>query len=290
VSTRLFDRVATLVVGTLDLTGFRFKFHVEKSIKPEPNTVRIEVYNLSPDHRSALAEIVPGKKLAKKGKGKTSPSLHGKIPVQLEAGYRDSGPQLVFLGDLVTVDSERDGPDWITTITSGDGARNYRTARINQTFRKGTTVQAAMQSIVKVLGLGQGNLGQIRPTDANGSGVLVSGMSVSGPAARAMSDLCRSAGLEWSCQDGTLTILEQGKALAGKALVLDRASGMISSPNVDGDGILKVKTLMIPGVQIGRLVVVDATQVKGNFRIEKVTTEGDTHGSDWGHEIEAKRY
>jgi hypothetical protein len=286
----LFDRVATLVVGTLDLTDFRIKFHIEKSIKPEPNSVRIEIFNLSPDHRLALAEIVPGKRASKKGKGKVSPGLKGKIPVQLEAGYRDEGPQLVFLGDLTTVDSERDGPDWITTITSGDGARDYRTARINQTFRKGTTVQAAMQSITKILGLGRGNLAQIRPTDANGSGVLVSGMTVTGSAARAMSDICRSAGLEWSCQDGTLTILQQGKAMAGRALMIDQASGMIGSPNVDGNGILKVKTLMIPGVQIGRLIVVKSIQVQGNFRIEKITTDGDTHGQDWGHEIEAKRY
>lgn len=287
---RLFGRVATLVVGTLDLTGFRFKFHVEKTIKPEPNRVRIEVYNLNPDHRLALAELAPGKRLAKKGKGKTSPNLQGKIPVQLEAGYEDDGPQLIFLGNLTTVDSERDGPDWITTVTSGDGERAYRTARINQAFRAGTTVQAAMTSIVKVLGLGEGNLHQIQPTDASGSGVLVRSMVVSGSAARSLTDLCRSAGLEWSCQDGTLTILEQGKALAGRAIELSPTTGLVGSPNVDGDSILKAKTLMIPGLQIGRIVVLTAEQVKGNFRIEKITTTGDTHGGDWGHEVEAKRY
>lgn len=291
---RLFDRVSRLTVSTMDLTDFRYKFHIEKTIKPEPNHTRIEVYNLSVEHRQMLEQLAPGKKVKGKRSRKTSPNLHGVIPVQLEAGYKDDGPQIVFLGDLVTVDSERDGPDWITTITSGDGARAYRTARIDQSFKAGTPVATAVRSIAKALGLGDGNLNDVvggLALNGNAS-VFKAGMVMSGSAARVMTNICRSVGIDWSCQDGALTLVNKEQALAGKAIKLTQNTGMIGSPNVDGDGILKVKTLMIPNMRIGRLIVLDSLLIDGNFRVEKIVTDGDTHDakSDWGHEIEAKRY
>jgi hypothetical protein len=288
---RLFDRVWSVTVSTLDVSDFRVHFRIEKTLKPEPNKALVEVYGLNKDHRAMLGELAPGKRTGKKKKG-TSPNLTGSIPVRIEAGYKDDGPQMIFLGDLRTVDSERNGADWITAITSGDGERAYRTARIAQSFGAGTPVPVAVRALVRSLGIGEGNLSQVLSGLKLGgrATILVRGAVFSGPAVRHLTDICRSAQLEWSIQDGVVQLQDFGTALAGQAIKLTPETGLIGSPNVDGNGVLKAKTLMIPGLRCGRLVVVDSDAVQGNFRVEKIITEGDTHGQDWGHEIEAKRY
>ena len=290
---RLFDRTWSVTVSTLDVSQFRIHFSITKTLKPEPNKGLVEIYNLSPDHRQQLEELAPGKRVGKKRKGKTAPNIRGSVPVRIEAGYKDDGPQLIFLGDLHTVDSELNGADWITAVSSGDGMRATRTARINQAFGPKTPADVALRALVKSLGIGEGNLSQVvsQLRLQGTANLLTRGIVFSGPTARMMTDFCRSADLEWSIQDGAVQFVDVGKALAQSALVLSSDSGLIGSPNVDGDGVLKAKTLMLPGLKCGRLVVVKARNVQGNFRVEKITTEGDTHSNDqWYHEIEAKRY
>jgi len=292
--TLLFDRQCSLTVSTLALQGFRVHFRIEKTIKPEPNKALIEVWNLTETHRGQLAQLAPGKKIktGKGGRKGVSPPQAGTIPVRLEAGYKDPGPQLIFLGNLRTVDSERQGADWVTAITSGDGERAFRTARINQAYGPRTPPDVALRALVRTLGIGEGNLAQVvSKLKLQGTATLLTrGMVLSGPTARMMTDFCRSADLEWSVQDGNLQFLDLHQALSQKAIVLTPGSGLIESPNVDGAGVLKCKTLMIPGLKCGAIVVVKAANVQGNYRIEKITYEGDTHGREWGCEIEGKRY
>jgi hypothetical protein len=290
----LFDRRWALTVSTLQVDAFAIHFRVEKSIKPEPNKVLIEVYNLDENHRGQLQELAPGKLVGKKAKhkGKTSPNVKGSVSVRLEAGYAEDGASLIFLGDLRTVDSELTGPDWITAITSGDGERAFRTARISQAFGYKTPVRTALAAAVKALGLGNGNLASVASTlqlQGNAT-VYTRGLVLSGSVAMALNDICRSANLEWSIQDGVVQFTDLNTALAQKAIKLTSGTGLIGSPNVDGNGVLKAKTLMIPGLTCGRLVVVDSRQIQGQFRVEKIITEGHSHGPDWYHEIEAKRY
>lgn len=292
--TALFGRVCDVTVSTLHLPGFRCHFRIEKTLKPEPNKALVEVWNLSPDHRGQLSQLAPGKKVSK-GKGKkglVSPPILGTIPVRIEAGYKDPGPGLIFLGNLRTVDSERQGADWLTTITSGDGERAFRTARINQSFGPRTPPDTALRALVKSLGIGEGNLGQVvsRLKATGGATLMTRGLVLSGPTARMMTDFCRSAELEWSVQDGNLQFLDLNKASSQKAIVLASGTGLIESPTVDGAGVLKCKTLMIPGLKCGAIVVVKGSNVEGNYRVEKITYEGDTHGREWGCEIEGKRY
>jgi hypothetical protein len=292
--TALFDRRCSVTLSTLQLEGFRVKFNIQKTLKPEPNKALIEVYNLSETHRGQLGQLAPGKKAktGKAGRGKASPPLLGTVPVRLEAGYADPGPEMIFLGNLRTVDSERMGPDWVTSIASGDGERAFRTARINQSFGPRTPPDVALRALVKSLGLGNGNMAQVLSSlRMNGSGTLLTrGLVLSGPTARMMSDFCRSANLEWSIQDGNLQFVDLNTALSQKAVVLSPSTGMIESPNVDGSGVLQCKTLMIPGLRCGALVVVKGVNVQGTYRVEKITYEGDTHGHEWGCVLEGRRY
>jgi len=291
----LFGRTFKLTVGTLEVSDFRCKFKVEKTLKPDPNKVLIEVFNLSREHRGALAELAPGKKIKigkrTKGQAVTKPQV-GRVPVRLEVGYELTGTEQIFFGDLRTVDSEIDGPDWVTAIASGDGERAYRTARVNQAFGPKVPVSTALTAAVKALGLGNGNLSAVLSTlKLQGQASLFTrGIVLSGPASRVLTDLCRSADLEWSIQDGAIQLVDFGKVLAGRSVLLKPGTGLIGSPNVSADGVCNFKSLIVPGLRCGGVVVLESEGVKGNFRIEKLAYDGDTHGQDWTVEGWGKRY
>lgn len=292
-TSELFIRTSALTVGTLDVSDFRCHFRVEKTNKPEPNKALIEVWNLSPEHRSQLAELAPGKKIKLgKKKGKTATAAIGKIPVRLEVGYKAPGTDLIFLGDLRTVDTEIVGPDWITSISSGDGERAYRTARINQSFGPKAPVDLALRALVKSLGAGEGNLRQVQSQlKLQGAAKLLTrGIVLSGPTSRILTDFCRSADLEWSIQDGAIQFVDLNKALAEQAIRLTPDTGLIGSPSVDAAGVMQCKSLIIPGLRCGRTLVLEAAEVKGQFRIESLVYEGDTHEGEWSCEIKGKRY
>lgn len=288
----LFERKFALTVGTLDVSDFRCKFRIEKTLKPEPNKALIEIYNLSPAHRAYLAEMAPGKPSPKGKKASTAKPLTGAVPCRLECGYEATELEQIFFGDLRTVDSEIDGPDWVTAISSGDGERAYRSARVAQAYGPKVPVSTALKAAVKSLGLGDGNLGSVLSSLKlqGAASVYTRGVVLSGSAARALTDICRSADLEWSVQDGAVQFVNFGQVLSGRSVLLKPGTGLIGSPNVSADGVVNFKSLIIPGLRCGGVVVLKSAMVEGNFRIEKLAYDGDTHGQDWTVEGWGKRY
>jgi hypothetical protein len=278
----LFKRAATVVIDKIQLAGHRVTFRVEKSLKPEPNTCELAVWNLNEDQRAALEELKPKAQKATRG-----------IPCQIDAGYGDE-TSLIWLGDLRTVDSIREGPDWVTRLTSGDGEKAWKNARVNVSYGPRTPVETVLRALVRALGVGEGNVSKVAAQlKLTGVGKLLThGTVISGPAARELDAWARSADLEWSIQDGAIQFLDRGKAAAGTALRISAASGMIGSPTVDNEGVLSCQVLIIPDVRPGSLIVMDARRVKGNYRIERAIWDGDTFGgqSPWYIHIEAKRY
>jgi hypothetical protein len=276
----LSGHVCEVTINTLKLKGFDVRFDVTKTLKPEPNDCSIQVWNLSEANRAALEELRP-KKADARG-----------IPVLLEAGYEEDGPCQIFLGDLRTVYSVNDGPDWITTLESGDGEKAYQTSRIGVSFGAKTSLDTALRATIKALGVKQGNAAKVlQQIKLNGVGKILSqGITLDGPAAKVLTNITRSADLEWSIQDGALQILDRGKALAQTAIKVSPGTGLIGSPTVDNKGVLSCQTLMLPDLRPGRLIQVNSSRVSGNYRVEKVQWVGDTSGGEWYCNIEAKRY
>lgn len=264
----------------LRVENHRVRFRVEKSIKPEPNTCTLQIWNLSAAQRAGIEELEP----------KTG-STRG-IPVLIEAGYEDPGPVQIFLGDLRTCTNTRDGADWITTIESGDGEQAFANARLNVAYGAGTTPDVALRAIVKALGVDAGNVPEVlAKLRLAGVGQLMpKRLTLSGSAAQNLTNFANSAGLEWSIQDGAIQILDRGKARAGFAVRLAADSGLIESPSVDPKGVLHCRCLMQPELRVGSLALVDSLTVKGMYRVERAIWEGDTYDVTWYTEIEAKRY
>ncbi len=276
----LFKRVVSVTIDTLLFEGFDSAGHVEKSLKPEPNTAEITLFNLNQDHRAKLEELRP-KAGALKG-----------IPVKVEAGYEGGQTSVIWLGDLRTVESYYEKPDWVTVVGTGDGEKAHQEARINQSMGPGTTATAVLTALAKSLGVGAGNVATAAAElEAKGfSSAFAHGIVLSGQTSRHLTDWCKSAGLEWSVQDGALQFVRRGATMPGKALLLSSDTGLLGSPTVDNEGIMTCRTLMIPDVRPGVLLQMNSSRVKGGYRIEKATWDWDTFGGPFEITIEAKRY
>lgn len=285
----LFQRKAVVTVDTIQFDSLDFQFKVVKTLKPEPNTCELTVYNLTRDHQAQLQQLGQLPASTAKGTPKAAKAVKG-VPAKLEAGY-EAGTSLIWLGDLRTVQTVRDGADWVTTLSSGDGEKAWQNARLHVPYGPKTSIDTALRAIVRALGVDEGNLSAvIGKIKLAGSGIFPTGAVISGSASRHLIDLARSADLDVSIQDGALQFTDRGKALAGTALELSSGTGLIESPTVDNNGLLSARMLMIPDVRVGGLVVVQSDKVKGNFRIVKATWQGDSKADDWYVDVEAQRY
>lgn len=279
----LWDRRWSVTVDTLELPGFDVEFTVTRTHKPEPNTCELAIYNLNEDHVAQLEQLEPAGKRATSG-----------IACKIEAGYAERGTHLVWLGDLRTVETVREGPDWVTRLSSGDGEKAWQNARKHVSYGPRTGLDTALRAIVRALGVGEGNLSKYT-SKLRQAGVanFPHGTVITGAASRELRDFARSAGLEVSVQNGELQLIDAGKALDGEAILLssdDANTGLIGSPSVDSEGVLTCSTLMIPDVVPGRLVMLDAVRSKGAYKIIRSTCRGQSRGQDWGFELEATRY
>ncbi len=220
--TVLFDRRIDVTVDTIQITGLDVSFKVEKTLKAEPNTCECSIFNLNEQHRAQLEELKPTSKQATQG-----------IPCRIEGGYKDQ-TSLLWLGDLRDVVTERDGADWVTLLTSGDGEKAWKHAELHVSFGPKTALVTALRAIARSLGVAEGNLSKVvAKLQSAGKAIFPAGATFSGPASRELNDFARSAGLEVSIQDGALQFLDRGQALAGKAIELNEERGLIGSPSVD---------------------------------------------------------
>lgn len=272
---QLFGRRATLTVASLRIEQLRFKFAVSKKLKKgEANKCEVHVYNLTEAHRAQLEQMA-----------------EQDIPVTLEAGYV-SGTSVIFQGYVRSVVSTRDGADIVTKVGGGDGEKQMQTARVSKSFAAGAPASEFFRFVAKSIGVSEGNSAAAVSLLSQEIGSSFGGGTVFfGSAERELSYLCRSFGLDWSVQDGKLQIIRLGGITNDKAIRLSQATGLIEIPSVDAKGVLSAKSLIQPGITPGRLIVLDAERLKGNWRIEEAEHRGDTMSqSEWWVQIKGSKF
>jgi hypothetical protein len=268
----LFGRVAWLQMGTVMVHNLRVSFTIDKDSKPEPNTAEISVWNLAANTRALLKKQIP-------------------LYVKLMAGYTGAESQ-IFEGDIAPdgISSVKDGPDWITTFTVGDGLGAHRSARIQESFAKGTPVTAIVTKLAKSLGVGIGNaIEKISQGDVSGAlTAMINGTVVSGPVPRELERLLASTGYDYSIQDGQLQLVEKGGQIFRQVAHLTPDTGLIGSPEPGADGFTKFRSLLQPKLVPRNQVLLETATYNGIYVLDKIRHTGDTHGSNWFSDCEAK--
>lgn len=289
--TELFGRAYRVLINNeLEITGLHVSFAVRRSFKPEPDTLELNIYNLNEDHRGQLQK-------------------QKVVPVQLEAGYAppselsagagaalddigvgaQSSLPVLFKGDLREVASTREGPDWVTTISSGDGDKAKK-KRLHKSFGPGATLSFAIAQIASELGVGVGEL----PVDAQTMKLFKrgrsfqSGVVLSGNGFWQLTRMLDAAEFEWTIQGGRIVVLEKGTSVRGQAVLLSPETGLVGSPSPSSDHRVKFRALLQPDLVPGRQAKFEARHVTGYYRIETVSYTGDMAGGDWYADGEAK--
>ena len=269
--TTLFGRTARLTIGDTLIEDLRIGFNVTRTLKKEPNTAEIAVWNLSRSRRDQL-------------------SREEDLPVVLEAGLGDR-LSVLFAGELRFARSMPEGNgDWITTLSNGDKDKQFRTARVARSYRPGVDGERMLKDLLGDLGAGLGNLVE---TIKGGSipdlgSVVGRGVSFSGSAAKVAEDVLKSAGYEYSIQNGVLQVLERNKPLAGRFIDLSPTTGLLGVPAIDDKGVVEFQSLMVPDMDPGIQCKITSSTFNGDVRVETVRTTGDTRGQDYGHRCEGK--
>lgn len=267
----LFDRRYSLQIEDIAVAGLNVTFTVKRSLSAKvPGRCEVAVYNLSSDTRKHLHAM-------------------RNVFVSLEAGYA-SGTSVIFRGELVESWSTREGTEWVTTITSDDGGQKRRTKRVQKNYLNGTSLQTIIRDLAAALEVGLGNTDAIAPLAKfwkTKQAAVVKGFTASGDAVSQLDRVARSCGLSWSIQGGQLQFLVIGSATVDPPVLLTPDTGLIESPELGKDQIVKCRTLMIPGLYPGRTVELATRYTQGLYRIETATHQGESDSvHTWHVELE----
>lgn len=306
---RLFPRAWKVQVDTLDVSALDIEFKILSTIKPEPNKCALTLYNLNQDHRAQL--------LKRNRPGADAKKIVG-VPVQVEAGYKDN-MSVLFRGDLLNLASPFQDVDWKTTLSGTDGGRSYAEARIELQFTNGTPIGNVLKQVAQAMSIGIGNAADFEATakiEGIGS-TLAHGFTASGSAAVIMTRLLDSIGLTWSIQRGALQLMRKGKPLSLSAIEIG-PDQLVGSPEASIDasvslgdpqqfapgakkkiakpprpkdpGIIKFKTMLIPGIVPGRKINLTSNEFKGGYMLTECEYVGQSWAGPWQAECVGRLY
>lgn len=272
----IYGRRCIVTVDRLKIEGLDVRFNVELGEKTY-GKAEINVYNLNRDHRQQI-------------------EASKSVDVQLEVGYVGETLSVLFKGSLREIFSQKDPPDWVTTIRTGDGDKAQR-ARINQSYGRGTDMNTVIKDITDVLkeqGLGVGNAlaafkkGLSEGSLTNGIQKALGGIVSQGPALDLLKKYGDSAKLDVDVQGGELIVTPRGRPLDATAIVLSAGTGLIGSPQKGVKGEMNVRALILPGLLPKRKVKIQSSLVDGLYVVKKAKYTGDTAGNDWYADLECK--
>lgn len=256
----LFGRVWALQVGDRQWSDLRVTFEIQKTLNRHPNPGQITIYNLAKTTRD---------------------SLQRGDRVQLVAGY-EGGAEVIYVGEVTQCTSQRDGADWVTTLSCKDGDAAWR-ANVRASYRSGANLATVTKTLAEGMGL------QVSPGSLSAlSGLQVRGSLVqAGAAHRALQTLLEPAGYTWSVQDGVLQILPTGGATTETIVLLNAQTGLVGSPERMADKKTRVRatSLLQGSIRPGRLVRLQSEQIAGDYRCNELMHKGDSHGAEWYTEM-----
>lgn len=280
-------RQISLKVGdadaALDLSDMRIRFAVRRGDTKTPNTADIRVYNLSENTVQRIQKEF--------------------IRVVLQAGYAGNYG-IIFDGTIKQVRRGRESQtDTYIDITAADGDSAYNWSVVSASLAAGSTAEDHTQAALGAMASRGITQGDVAPLSLNRlpRGKVMFGMT------RDFLDVTgKTQDVSWSIQDGKLTLIPNTAYLPGEPVVVTSATGMIGLPEQSQNGI-NVKTLLNPGIRIGRRLKIDnasiqrlrlnpaplteantslalvqiATNADGMYKVLVANHYGDTRGNEW---------
>ena len=257
----------------LDVSALRCTFSVEKNMDEEPNYSIIKIYNLATETLNAIVS---------KGDG-----------VIIEAGYENGAFGLIFNAEIIQwIKGKDDSTDTYLKLVCQDSDHLLTSAFVAKTLAAGAT----HQDVVDLCAAGYG----VGTMDIENSPL---------PRAKTLFGLTRyylhrvavSNDAHFYVDDGEINIVSASYA-AGEGPDLRPDTGLIGTPEQTEYGI-SGQCLLDPRLKLNQMIHVSSEYVveeeaskgteitalptDGNYRITKLTYEGDTRGDTWYVNFEA---
>lgn len=246
--------------GGIDGHQSKIGFDVSKSISSTANNATIRIWNLKESTRNAL-----GKELD---------------DITLEAGYMPpsggSNVGVIFRGQIRDVEHTRNGPDIISTLSTGEGDKAFRRATISKSYPAGTKVETVVEDIYKELEKEGVSRGEWKfPEDME---AFRRPYATCGGCKREMDTISRGKDFYWSVQNGVMEVVP-GDGYIGGLVLITPQTGMIDVPTITDNGV-KVSCLLNPEIRPGRRVRIESDVLSmngegGEYRVSEVTFSGD---------------
>ena len=243
----------------------RISFKVEKSDTETPDTARISIWNLNPEHLAILMEK--------------------DCMTALYAGYAQGGVSLIGAGPVVYAATVMDGGDRETAIEIVDGRVPLRDAYVSMSYSGKVNTRAIIEGAAAAMGTA------LTFSYSAGFADIPCGFSFVGPARVALDKACAATGLQWQIQNGVLQVKARGGAMSREAYVLSADTGLIGIPrqftySEDCAGGAERRGweatyLMNGAIQVGDFVRLESRHVKGFFWAKRIEFSGDSIRGAW---------
>lgn len=269
-------------------------FAILQKLTPDANQARILISNLAPASRGWLQSKVqrslnvanstvrpdgstpnPGS-LGSRPVAKEEVQRRSDVFVEIEAGY-DRRTGILFEGSCQRAFDRNSSVTWQTDISVGDALANQMGAVVARQFAPKSRLLDAIVHMIKVMGLGNGNVTSATLDRAMGRGVktLPLGLTAVGKAKDYITNILNLSQAQWFVDQGMVYIVPGGEPLNQPELLLSPDTGMVGRPMaIEGGGVM-ARSMIRTDIRIGRKVRVDSSTVQGVYRCDVIQSRGN---------------
>ena len=227
--------------------------------------------------------------------------ISGQSSVILKAGYRDDEAiPVLYIGQVISVSTERLGEDIVTTLLCGDGVNVIKNSKYEKTYNKGGTYGAILSDLITQFsekGIPKGDFieGE-RTTKVTPRAVIASGLL-----AEALAEVCGAIDYVWYISLGklyiqpkeidglkeTVKIIEAN--VKGTIGVLDDKSSTTSFSKSDKPKGIKLTTFLNGNISTNTTLNVSFGKHAGDYKITSVAHTLNFRGDAWETVVECQR-
>lgn len=264
--------------GTVFDEQFDIEFGVIRSRTSEPNQAEVRIYGLARSTRNQFREEFKR--------------------IRIEAGHVGNS-DVIFSGDIKTVNHSRTPQGIMTTITAGDGELAWQKAKVNTTLAGATPKQVVKRLVALMPNV---TLGRVYGLD--GEPAMRRPYVMNGMVRDRLDELARTYGARWSIQNGVFEWVANIQAGTRTRIVaLTPKTGLLDTPEPTEKGV-KARCLLEPALKPNDVVEIrsgfidttaparivdDSTLGGGLFRINEVAFQGSTFSDAFYSIIDAQR-
>lgn len=234
----------------------RIAFTCDKSITGGLNRLNLRIYNLNETNRLAIVK---------------QPEERKRIPVVLRVGY-EGNIETIFQGTVNKSSTDRNGPDFISSIEALDGGEDYFTGLTLQTV---TSKQQAVDEILAALPNTQpGKLTELK--EITRPKVLI------GNPLKILPSLLQE-NETFYIDSEQLFIVKDNEVVQGYIPLVSARTGLLNTPQKE-NALITFETLMNAALKLGARCNVESTvapYLNGVIKIQSMTYTGDSEGNEW---------